>query len=300
MAPPISRPRADCRQRGPAQCGQRPGFADRTRRVDLPAAAHGENLPSLCLAAPLRRLIPGRPEADQDPVPEHHSLRHASADSRLSPTPVPGQDLIPVLAGRRRAAGRAPVHVGVKKVAEGRQVGCLQGQSDLLRDAFRSFQLPGHRLRPRRSRILPWPPRRQVHCPSETPPSARCRRARFRNQRKPGRARTTRTPAIDGVGTAHRFGASRLARGVDRAAPGSMVGGHAGDPPIAADLRGPCHRDDRGSGARGFSKPGVPSSRTSWLSSPPTSPPATATGTGTLRHPPRTQSRLAEAGPDIR
>ena len=145
MAPPISRPRADCRQRGPAQCGQRPGFADRTRRVDLPAAAHGENLPSLCLAAPLRRLIPGRPEADQDPVPEHHSLRHASADSRLSPTPVPGQDLIPVLAGRRRAAGRAPVHVGVKKVAEGRQVGCLQGQSDLLRDAFRSFQLPGHR-----------------------------------------------------------------------------------------------------------------------------------------------------------
>ena len=91
-----------------------------TDDVDHPPGAHGEDLPARRRSAGLfcRRRVTDD-QADEYPVSEDDDLGHTGPPPRL-PTPlVPSQDLVPVLASGTTGVGRAPMHVGVEKIAEG-------------------------------------------------------------------------------------------------------------------------------------------------------------------------------------
>jgi hypothetical protein len=121
--------------------------------VGNPASTHSQHLPPfLFVGLFCCRMIAGHRETDEDPVREHDRLRYPGSDSRLPPAPIPGKDLILVLAGRRRIAGRTPMHIGVEQVTQSRQVGRLNGHPDLPGKTLHGFQLIGHRRTSKRRR----------------------------------------------------------------------------------------------------------------------------------------------------
>jgi hypothetical protein len=78
-------------------------------------------------------------------MPEYDDLGDARSDSCDPAALVPRQNLLPVLAGRRRVAGCTPVHVGVEQTPEDREIGRLKSDLDLLRKARNGFWLLSHR-----------------------------------------------------------------------------------------------------------------------------------------------------------
>jgi hypothetical protein len=142
--------------------------------VDDSTVAHGEKLPSLYAAAVfLSRPVSRHHKSGQNRlIPEYDDLGNPSSDSRVSAAPVPGQNLLAVLAGGHRiVVGRTPTHVGIEKTAERGEIGRLESDLDLLREALNGFWLLGHRHTLRKGRGTSDPSATESH--GSTPAAAR-------------------------------------------------------------------------------------------------------------------------------